>query len=264
MDLNRTTLIQKVISKGVILTPFEAIHLKYLSRKGILNDLINIEKSSDPYLAAEKTNGPISPYMLDFIVQRTKKSAWEDYHKYNSVYEYLIDQDENSSKRGSMGLMLITQLRLIRAEFSNSLNNKINKPLLDFSSYSYYHQDIKTFSETLKTLGQVFKLFIQDIDDILTLNYFLSKLIDIKDFTCLEFLKKWLSKPKDDQKDFEHMNGAYLCCSPEIIQLILDKNHQNYVYSLERRVGKLPVGFEEESLLYVQNIIKETIKSVNR
>lgn len=259
MDLNRNSLIQKVISKGVILTPFEAIHLKYLSRKGILNDLVDIEKAKDPYREAEETRGSISSFMLDFIVQQTKDSSWEDYHKYNSAYEYLIDQDNNSAKRGSIGLMLITQLRLISSEFSNSLNNEIDKSLLNFSYYSYYHQDVKTFSEILETLAQVFKLFIQDIDNILTLNYYLRQLIEIEDLECLQFLKMWLSKPKDDQKDFKHMNGAYLCCSPEIIQLVLDKNHQNYVYSVGRRVGKLPVGFEEESLFYVQNTIKEII-----
>jgi len=263
MDLNRNSLIQKVISKGVILTPFEAIHLKYLSRKGILNDLINIENSKDPYRKAEETRGSISPFMLDFIIQQTKDSAFEEYHKYNSAYEYLLDQDGNSTKLGSMGLMLITQLRLINAEFNSPFLDETNKSLLDFSSYSYYHQDVKSFSETLETLAQFFKLFIQDIDNILTLNYYLRQLIEIEDLECLKFLKMWLSKPKDDQKYFEHMNGAYLCCCPEIIQLVLDKNHQNYVYSVGRRVGKLPVGFEEESLIYVQDTIKEIMQNNN-
>lgn len=265
MDLNRTTLIQKLISKGVKLTPFEAIHLKYLFRKGILNDLIGVEKTKNPYKTAEETRGPISSIMLDFLVQQTKNSSWEEFHRYNTAYEYLIDQDGNSSKMGSMGLMLITQLRLIKAEFKNSIYKKEKiKPLVDFSSYSYYHQETKTFIETLETLGQVFKLFIQDIDNILTLNFYLNQLIEIEDLDCLRFLKMWLSKPEDNQEDFEYMNGAYLCCSPEIIQIVLDQNHHNYMYNFETKLGKIPVGFENESLSYVQSVIKEILSSVNK
>lgn len=86
--------------------------------------------------------------------------------------------------------------------------------------------------------------------------------MDIEDFNCLRLLKMWLNKPAspDKSEDFEHLNEAYLCCSPEIIQVILDRNHHNYVMSLERRLGKLPLNFEEESLKYIRDVIKETVK----
>lgn len=265
MAINNTSLIQKIISRRLTLTPFEAIHLKYLFRKGILENLINTDKSKDLYQEVDEINKPLSNYMVEFLVQRTREKSPDIYRKYNLAYEYMIDQDENSSKRGYMGLMLITQLRLIKSEFHNYFPKKTTKPLLDFDSYSYYHQDVKTFTDILKTLGETFRLFIQDIDNVLILNFFLRQLVETEDFICLKLLKMWLSKPKSNyDQNFEYMNGAYICCSPEIIQLILDKNHQNYVESIERKIGKLPTGFAEESLYYVQDIIKEVLKTIGK
>lgn len=260
MDLNRTPLIQKIIAKGIVLTPFEAIQLKYLSRKGILNDLINAERSQDPYKSIEEASGPISPFMVQFIAQKAEEESPEEYRHYNFAYRSMFDQDADSSKRGYMGLMLITQLRLIKAEFQSYFPNKTKKTLLDFDSHSYYHEDTKTFTQTLETLAETFRYFIQDIDNILTLNYYLSQLVELKDFVCLELLKRWLSKPKSNyEEDFKYLNGAYLCCNQKMIQLILDRNHQSYVGSLERSVGRLPMDFTQESLRYVQATINETI-----
>lgn len=260
MDFNRTTLIQKIMAKGIILTPFEAIHLKYLSRKGTLNELINVARTDDPYKALEERTGPISPYMVSYFTQKAQEESPDEYRIYNSVYEALISEDENCSKRAYMGLMLITQLRVIKAEFQTSFPEKTRKSLLEFDSYSYYHQDIKTFTEVLNTLGETFQFFIQNINSILTLNYFLSRLIDLDDLNCLRYLRMWLSKPKSNyEEDFEHLNGAYLCCSPEIIKVVLDRNHKNFVSFMERRYGRLPISFEEESLRYVHSIINETI-----
>lgn len=262
MDLNRTTLIQKVIAKGVILTPFEAIQLKYLSRKGILNELINTELSSDMYKTLEETSGPISPFMVNFICQRAREDSPDEYDKYNFAYEGILGQDDDSLKRGYMGLMLITQLRLIKAEFQNIFPEKFKKPLIDFDSYSYYHQDIKTFTQVLETLGVTFRLFIQDIDNILTLNYYIGSLVELEDLDCLKLLKMWLSKPKSNHdEDFEHLNGAYLCCDEKIISLVLNNNHQSHFHCIERRVGKLPMDFESESLKYVQRTIKDIVNS---
>lgn len=265
MDFNRTTLIQKIMAKGVILTPFEAIQLKYLSRKGTLNELINVARSEDPYKALEQRTGPISPYMVSFFAQKAEEESPDDYRIYNSAYEALITEDENCSKRAYMGLMLITQLRLIRAEFQTSFTEETGKSLLEFDSYSYYHQDIKTFTEVLNTLGETFQFFIQDIDSILSLNYFLSRLMDLEDLQCLRYLAMWLSKPKSNyNEDFEYLNGAYLCCTPEIIKIVLDRHHKNFVNFMERRYGRLPMSFEEESQKYVQGIIDETIQIASK
>lgn len=260
MDLNRTSLIQKIIAKGIVLTPFEAIQLKYLSRKGTLNDLIRAEKSRDLYKSIEEANGPISPFMIQFMVQKAEEESPVEFRHYNYAYKSMFGQDETSAKRGYLGLMFITQLRLIKAEFQNYLPKTANKSLLDFDSYSYYHEDIKTFKQTLEALAETFQYFIQDIDNILTLNYYLSQLVEHGDFMSLELLRMWLSKPKYSyEENFKYLNGAYLCCNQKNIQLILNKNHQSYVWSLERHVGKLPIDFAQESLRYVQTTICETI-----
>lgn len=256
MYLDRVSLIQKVLAKGVTLTPFEAIHLKYLSRKGILDDIPKALKSTDPYKAIEDTGSSISPYMVEFITQKAAEESHEEYFNLNYAYEYLIDQDSNSSKQGFLGLMLMTQLRLIKAEFQTAPIKKVQKSLLHFSSYSYYHLEEKTFTETLETLGSTFKLLIQDIDNILTTNYYLNQLVELSDLNCLHILKMWLSKPEGSEKDFEFMNGAYLCCGSKIISEILDYNHGSYVSSLERKVGHLPFDFEESSLKYVKDVIR--------
>lgn len=262
MDFNRTTLVQKIMAKGVILSPFEAIHLKYLSRKGILSDLINVARTDDPYKAIEERTGPISPYMVSYFAQRAQAESPDEYRIYNSAYESLISEDENCSKQAYMGLMLITQLRLIKAEFQNYFPTRTSGSLLEFDSYSYYHQDIKTFSQVLNTLGETFQFFIQDIDSVLTLNYFLSRLIDLEDLNCLRYLRMWLSKPKSNcDQDFEHLNGAYLCCSPEIINLVLDRNHKNFISFMERRYGRLPMNFEVESLKYVQDVLSIIVQT---
>lgn len=262
MDNNRTSLIQKIIAKGVTLTPFEAIHLKYLARKGILNDLINVEKADDPYLVAEEANGPLSPFMVDYLAGRAAEESPELYRTYNHAYEYMLDQDNSSEKWGYKGLTLLTQLRLTKSEFLRCIKKGVFIPILNFPSYSYLHQAEAPYQQTLDTLGETFRYFIQDIDDIISLNFFLHELMEPEDFNCLRLLKMWLNKPisTGNAENFEHLNGAYLCCNPEIIQIILDKNHHNYVTSLERRLGSLPLDFEEESLRYVKKTIAETIR----
>jgi hypothetical protein len=262
MDLNKTSLIQKIISKGVVLTPFEAIQLRYLARKGILNDLINVEREANPYLAAERATGPISPVMVNFMVQQTRAESPDEYQEYNFAYESMLDQDSNSTKQAYKGLMLITQLRLIKAEFQAAPLSKTKGSLLDFDSYSYYHHGTKTFTQTLESLGDTFKYFIQDIDNILTLNCYLHELAELKDFQCLSLLKLWLSKPiKSHDRDFEYLNGAYLCCNSEMINLVLDRNHQNYVDGLERHVGHISIDFAENSLKYVKSVLGDITKA---
>lgn len=266
MDFNRSPLIQKLINKGLVFTPSEAIQLKYLSRKGILNDLIQAEKAVDPYKFTEETTGPISQIWVDFLVGRSAEEFPDRYRTYNHAYEFMLDQDRCSENQGYRGLMLLTQLRLTKSEHQRYMNKDVFIELSYFPSYSYVHQSEAPYQQVLHLLGETFKYFIQDIDNILSLNFYLHELMDIEDFSCLRLLKMWLNKPasSDKSEDFEHLNEAYLCCSPEIIQIILDKNHHNYIMSLERRLGKLPLDFEEESLRYVKKTITEVARSFKK
>lgn len=261
MDLNRNTLIQKIITKGVILTPFESIHLKYLSRKGLINSLIEIEKTNNPHIGVNRINTPISPYMVSFIANRAAQASPDLYRQYNYAYMAIFDHDSNSEKRGYMGLMLITQLRLIRSEYQRSFRQLKNITLLDASAYSYYHLKQTTFTQTLDVLAQTFKYFIWDIDIILTLNYYLRQLIELEDLSCLKLLRAWISKPRESVDDeFTYLNGAHLCCSESNIKLLLDQHHQSFVSSLETKLNSLPIDFGEGSKQYVLNTMKQIVK----
>lgn len=260
MDTNRTRLIQKVVQSGTKLTPYEAIHLRYLMKKEILNEAMHIVSSSDVYKEVENIRSSLTPVMSDFIIRQTAEDSPDEYENLDFAYESLFQKDEDSIKRGYCGLMLLTQLRLTRAEFANDNSKKGRKRILDFESYSYYHQESKTFTETLGTLGETFKLFVMDIDIVLTLNYYLNKLIELEDLTSLKYLKMWLSKPNSNQsKDFGHLNGAYLCCSPEIINTVLDQNHKNYINNIQWDLGGLPSDFAENSLRYIKDVLNEII-----
>lgn len=257
MDLNRLKLIQKVMQSGVTLTPYEAIHLKYLMKRGLLDEAIRLAKSDDVYRDVENIRSGLTPTMANFIIRQAAEASPEEYEDLDFAYENMLRQDEGSAKNGYCGLMLLTQLRLTRAEFNR---RHPRKSLLDFDSYSYYHQDIKTFNEVLGSLGENFKFLIMDIDNILTLNYFLNKLIELDDLVCLKHLKMWLSKPRSNyDEDFEFMNGAYLCCSSEIINIILDQNHQSFVNNIEGDLGGLPTDFAESSLRYVKEVLNGII-----
>lgn len=272
---NRTSLIKKIVLKSSVLTPFEAIHLKYLSRKGILNELVDIEKKANPYVSAQEVRGSLSPYMVNFIVGQVYRENPQLYTTYNYAYEELFDQDDSIPKLGYKGLALLTQLISMRHEYfvclifdseskedeqqiGNKFKEFLHTPIMDFSSYSFIHKEEVTFTEVLKTLANTFRYFIMSIDNILTLNYLLEQLIDLDDLECLQFLKMWLNN--NSLKPF--FNAAKICCRTSNISYILNRNHQNYVESISLHIKDLPISFGHNSLQYVKNTITKTINSI--
>lgn len=261
MYINRTSIIQKVLAKDSVITAFEAIYLKYLARKGILNDLMDVERASNPYLVARETRGPISSFMLDFIVRKVSEDDPDSYRKYNFAYTYIVNQDSNSEKLGYRGIALINQLRLMKLEYSQSMVVRSGISLENFESYSYLDQKQSSFIEILATLGETFKYFLMDIDNILTLNYYLNQIIKLEDLSCIQLLKMWLSQPldADDREEFSRLNGAYLCCTKDNIECVLNDNHHNFAESLKRSISDLPVSFEEQSLEYVKQQVERIV-----
>lgn len=263
MMSNQSSVIQKIISKKLELTPAEAIHLKYLSRKGVLEELVSVELEANPYIATQKAEGPISPYKADFLVNLVAQNNPETFNSYNYAYEQILQQDSNSEKRGYEGLALLTQIRLMKYEYLELVNP--NKPIdfPKFESYSFLHEKQVNYSLVLSNLYQVFKYFLQDIDIILTLNFYLGRLFQPEDLTCLDLLKKWLQKPANYLKEegFIALHEAFLCCDSENINTVLNKNHPKYVESVTRMLRNLSADFLDSSLQYVNDIISKTIET---
>jgi len=257
MDNNRVSLIRKIIAKGSILSPFEAIHLKYLSRRGLLEELVNIEREENPYTAAEDAHGTISPYYVNYLVGRTLENDPDLYRSYNYAYESLLHQDSTNEKLGYKGLMLLIQLRLLKLEHKQAMSQGKFISFMQFQSFSPLHYRYATYEEVLGALGNTFRYFLKDVDNILTLNFYLNQLIDVNELSCLKLLKMWLNP--ENYKGSKVLHEASLCCDEEHIQFLLDENHANYAESISRHIKNLPISFAESSLEYVKDVIEKTI-----
>ncbi|GEM_PF-871145 len=284
MDNNRASLIKRVLSKESVLTSFEVIHLEYLNRKGILKQLLDIENQSNPYEAVRNIETIISPFYMDWIKTQATKADPEFSIILNSVYRRLWDLDDNIGIFGYKGIALLTQLTSIRhehfvnfvlnddsektkKEITEKLKDITSPPIFSFSTYSFVHQKEVTFTEVLHTLTLTFKTLIQITDNILTLNYYLDRLIELEDLDCLRFLKMWLNDgtgnlSEDDEKPF--FNAALIHCNKKDILFILSENHKSYVDYLKNTFKNIPASFEENSLQYVKETIALTINSVTK
>ncbi len=263
MSNTRTALIKKILTNRFpILTPFEAVHLKYLVRKEMLEELINAERHANPYMYAQEATGGISPHYVDLLVRRTASDEPELFKSYFRAYENIFYDDSNNEKLGYKGLTLLTQLRLIRCERSSQILLGKLHALDNFTSYSNLHQKPVTYLEVLGTLVNTFRYFVFSIDSILTLNFYLKEMIDLDDLSSLNHLKMWLKDEVthlNDEKSKKLSNEAHLCCDPKNIQQLLNENHQNYVDGLRRRYTNIPSAFAEDSLIYVKNVLSETV-----
>ena len=283
MNSTRSPLIQKLITGETKLTPYEAIHLKYLSEKGTLEALIDVEKQTDPYKFAREARGSISPYFVGFMIQWAKDKDPDLFRSYNKAYEALQNEDKYSAINGFKGLTLLTQISLMRQEHSNhtflSREYQMNKleiikqfqntdymPVTDFESYSFIHQKYVPFMVIVASLGHTFRYLYSSIDNILTLNYYLDKMVDIEDLQCLQYLKMWLNDGTANLREGEKpfFNGAEACCEQKSINIVLDKNHNNFVNHIGEFIPNLPASFAENSLQYVKDITNQTISSVKK
>lgn len=262
MDNNRISLIRKLISSGYNLSPFETIHMQYLSRKGLLEELMAIELQENPYTAAEKAKGAIHPYYVSYLASLTAQNDPTFLYKsYRYAYESILHQEDNTQKLGYKGLMLLTQLRLMKLEHRQLLSKGEVIHLMNFESFSFLHQRESSYEEVLATLGNTFRYFLKDIDNILTLNYYLNQMIDLDELNCLGLLKMWLNP--ENYKETS-LNEAEICCEESNILFLLDENHANYAESLSLNINNLPIGFSENSLIYVKDVIKKTIEDVSK
>jgi hypothetical protein len=281
MDDNRKSLIRKMFLKDVVFTPLEAIHLKYLSRKGILKELAHVELQSNPYIAAQGVANRMSPYVIGFLVDRTRREDPKLFHSYNYAYEQLLSLDDGIGRLGYKGLALLTQLTSMRHEYfvrlilsddsekmmqqlKNDFKNVASPLIMRFSTHSFVHQKEVTYEETLASLGNTFQYLIRSIDNILTLNYYLEKLIDLEDLECLVFLKRWLNngvKLSNETHPRPFFNAARLCCSEANILKIIDDDHQDFVDEFSDGIN-VPLSFGEGSFQYVKETIITTISDL--
>lgn len=61
-----------------------------------MNDLINAERSQDPYKAIEEASGPISPFMVQFIAGKAEEESPDEYRHYDYAYRSMFGQDEDA------------------------------------------------------------------------------------------------------------------------------------------------------------------------
>lgn len=250
---NKASLIRKVTSRNS-LTPFETIHLKHLIRKSTLENLINVENEKNPYIASQNVSEAIPSYYLDLSILRFAKDDLIQYRSYEYVYRKLFEYDNNSEILGYKGLMLLTQLRIIKLEYGQYLSQSNLIDLMEYYSFSSFNQKERNYKEVLGDLGKTFKYFLKDIDNVLTLNYVLNQLIDLDDLSCLRLLKMWLN-PENYKETI--LSEAEFCFDDKLIELVLNENHSNYVRSLKSKFVNLPINFSEDSLNYVKSVLKE-------
>lgn len=272
--------IRKIISKGVLLTPHEAIHLKYLSRKGILQRLIKQEMQTNTYQAVNESVSVISPPVVRFMCQCAQLKDPKAYAEINNAYEQLFNLDDHLGTLGYKGLTLLTQLTSMRNEYfvrlmldeqpvpskekiDEALGDFVHLPIMNFSSFSFVHQKDAQFIEVVRTLREIFSDFMKCVDNILTLNFYLDELVDLNDLDCLRYLQMWLSDGKGTENYIKpYFNAMRLFCNESHVMEILDDNHTKYIKFLGDQIN-LSASFEDSSLQYIKDVIKKTTSLSN-
>src|SRR5690606_20055960 len=96
MSYSISTLIQKFITNKLELNPFELFHLKHLSDKEVLADLIATEVKSNPYLDLQEAEGVLPKFSLHILSKRVSVNFPTQYRSCKYAFEYLQRLDDLS------------------------------------------------------------------------------------------------------------------------------------------------------------------------
>ncbi|MFZ2993128.1 MAG: hypothetical protein WA061_05415 [Microgenomates group bacterium] len=270
--MDTKSLIEQIASSRT-LTPYEAIKIQYLDRKYRFEQVEKITHWTNTYIDVNNLPTILSPYQLKSITTFESSYKGEEYDCYQWVANNLFEMDVNCGEVAYKGLVLLQELRTLRADCITNMLMKshraepITGTLLEFTGYSYINQKRMTYVELVESFTTILHLFIQIADDILTLNYFLKRLVDEKELKCLEYLKMWFSQvekspeEKEEDKFLSTTVDKNHSCYDVLFSLIIDQNHPDYVafmkHELEAKALRFPHNFKEDSLEYVMNTIKD-------
>jgi hypothetical protein len=264
MTDNRQSIIAKVVGKQIV-TPYEAIYLQYLNILHIREQTSYIEYWENPYIATEKVSGIYSQYDLNRILSFQTIEEASLYDAYRWAANMMVKVDTNNRELGYKGLALLNELEYFQREYiayvvkSMHRNIAIEQNLPEFISYSHVHQQNMTFIQILESFTETFNFFLINIDNTLTLNYYLNTMASPVNFYSSELLKVLLNKKKPATEEESEINMPQLCYS-QIINICLRNNHEKFVEFMRRQLSlsfnkQLGEDFLESSLLYVRNCL---------
>lgn len=270
--MDTKSLIEQIASSGT-LTPYEAIKIQYLDKKYRLEQVEKITHWTNTYIDVGNLPTILSPYQLKNITTFDSSYKGEEYDCYQWAANNLFEMDANCGEVAYKGLILLQELRTLRADciinmlMKSHRDDPITGTLLEFTGYSYINQKRMTYVELVESFTTVLHLFIQIIDNILILNYFLKRLVDEKDLKCLEYLKIMFSQRErsPEEKEEDKFQSTTITknhsCYDILFSLIIDQNHPDYVtyieHELEAKALRFPRNFKEDSHEYVMNTIKD-------
>lgn len=262
--------IMSKIALDDVLTPYEAIQLQYMNMRQVRNRIPDVESASNLYFLADEIHSIYSPIQLKQLLSFSTLRDAQEYDAYKWAADLLMKYDNNSEIIKDKCIAILNELRYFRDEYLIKLlikENSVKLELLEeFIAYSQTYQKKVSFRELLNSYTLIIKTLFTIIDNVLILNYFLSGMVEIPDLICLANIKKIFTTEKNDaHMDDELVTPFELKAATlkSIIDIVIHNNHINFVLymgaQLESFSWKLSPRFNDESMAYSRNIMKEVV-----
>lgn len=260
--------IMSKIALDNVLTPYEAIQLQYMNLRQIRSRASDTLSLSNLYTMAEESHSIYSPIQLKQLLSFSTLRDAQEYDAYKWAADLLLRYDDMSDTIKDKYLAICAELRYFRDEhliklLTNEESQQI-QPLNEFVAYSKIYQRELSFHELIQSHAITAKMLFIAADNTLTLNYFLSGMVEIPELSCMKNIKTILTREKTTEDllmvPFDITNTG----AKAILDSIIETNHSIFVqYMLEQLSTfswKLSPMFENESATYVKKLIEEVIK----
>src|SRR5258708_117391 len=120
MAYDKQSIIAKIAGRGVI-TPYEAIYLQYLNKLHIKEQIPDVEKWENPYIAVEQVSEIYKQHDLDRILTFQTTEEGSLYDTYRWAANSMVKFDANIEGCGYKALALVNELKYFRSEYVLSI-----------------------------------------------------------------------------------------------------------------------------------------------
>jgi hypothetical protein len=250
-----------------VLTPYEAIQLQYMNLRQMRNRVSDALSLSNLYTMAEEAHSIYSPTQLKQLLSFPTLRDAQEYDAYKWAADLLLRYDDKSDAIKDRYLAICAELRYFRDEhliklLTNEESQKL-QPLNEFVAYSKLYQSELPFHELIESHTITAKTLFIAADNTLTLNYFLSGMVETPDLSCMKNIKWILTKEKEREDSITTPFGITNGGAKMILGSTIGINHSIFVQYMIEQLSifswKLSPMFENESANYVKKLVEDEI-----
>lgn len=254
------------IALNNILTPYEAIVIQHLNMRQMKRLIPDISDGQNLYSMTDKVTSLYSSLELKQMLSFNTLHDAQEYDAYKWAADLLVNYDNQSDEVVQKGIALFNELRCLRDEHLITLliekNNSKIEPLENFSAFSQVYQKRMSFQEIMESYVITVKILVTIADNVLTLNYFLSGLVELPDLLCFTNLKKILPAKDNNATDEDQIIIPFHITKSTYKQLcesVISDNHSNFVQFMNFHLSlfswQISPSFKDDSRGYVRKTV---------